>query len=300
MHALRACSLLTSQPLSFAKFSSYNSKYTPTKSSQCQKDWLWHLTLKARRNMTEWKSRYEKEAKKSLLFNEATLTPGNFIFVSREYKNKSEKRNKLQHTADCPFQIITADATTVTVCIDSLDEKSFRDRLVEATLTTENVPLLTLDTRHECSPTSTHSTAESASRRSPTQKHVVERIISHALDASNDTLYQVRWYDCGPKQETWEPIQHLSCSHVVRYNRRKNLPVLDDIHLNRAHATWLKKNGGKGVSYWRLLAQTFYWMSSRETYSVCLCFHCRRCRRSFGGPVRLCLAVTIQEYCIDS
>lgn len=127
-----------------------------------------------------------------MLLNKVTLTPSRFIFVRREYTKQAEGKHKLQPIADGPFQIITSDVTIVTVRIGNKVQKISRDRMVEASITTEDVPLRTSGMRQKFNPTPTHPIAQSASRRILTQEHVIYRIISDANDADDDTLYQVQ------------------------------------------------------------------------------------------------------------
>ena len=69
-----------------------------------------------------------------------------------------------------------------------------------------------------------------------TTEYVMDRIVAHEVaDGSHPgvphgtTMYRVRWHGFGPIDDTWEPIQHLPRSHVLRYCRRKRLPKPSDI-----------------------------------------------------------------------
>ena len=52
----------------------------------------------------------------------------------------------------------------------------------------------------------------------------------HRYAKYGETLYRVRWYDCGPEEDTWEPIRHLPRSKVLSYFRRKKRSIPTDIH----------------------------------------------------------------------
>ena len=55
-------------------------------------------------------------------------------------------------------------------------------------------------------------------------EYVIEKIIDHGYQ-DEELLLQVKWYGYETKDATWEPIEQLPRSAVVRYFRRKKLPL---------------------------------------------------------------------------
>lgn len=166
--------------------------------------------------MTEQQKRYKQNTEKRMRPNIVTFTPGHCIFERQQHTNEAGGKHELQVLADGPLQIIAADATAFTMGIGNQVNKIARDRVVDASMTTEDVPLITSDLRHRFNLTHTHLTAESACRLIRTQKHIIDRIISHATHTNNRTLYEVQWYTCGSEHDTLELIQHLPHSHLIR------------------------------------------------------------------------------------
>ena len=56
--------------------------------------------------------------------------------------------------------------------------------------------------------------------------HKVNRDKRHADAKVGDTLYRVRWVGYGPKDDTWEPLPNLTCSHVIRYHEKTTFRFL--------------------------------------------------------------------------
>lgn len=84
-----------------------------------------------------------------MCFSKVLRTCSNFIFVRREYNIKTKIKLKFRPTADSSFQTITADAATVAVSFGKQHKKMSCDRVVEATITAEDAPLLISDVRQE-------------------------------------------------------------------------------------------------------------------------------------------------------
>ena len=74
-------------------------------------------------------------------------------------------------------------------------------------------------------------------RLDDTQSWVIDKIVTHAYcDDSNhphakvgEVLYRVRWYDCTPEDDTWEPVRHLPRGKILSYHKRRKLRLPDNL-----------------------------------------------------------------------
>ena len=55
-------------------------------------------------------------------------------------------------------------------------------------------------------------------------EYVIDRVVDHGYQ-DGSLILKVEWYGYTPKDATWEPIEQLPRSAVVRYFRRKKLPL---------------------------------------------------------------------------
>ena len=55
-------------------------------------------------------------------------------------------------------------------------------------------------------------------------EYVIEKIIDHGYQ-DEELILRVKWYGFGTKDVTWEPVAQLPRSAVVRYFRKKKLPL---------------------------------------------------------------------------
>ena len=60
---------------------------------------------------------------------------------------------------------------------------------------------------------------------------VVDRIVD--FDPSHGGLFRIRWHGYLPSKDTWEPVEHIPRSQVVRFLKKSGRP-LDESLLNRA------------------------------------------------------------------
>lgn len=71
----------------------------------------------------------------------------------------------------------------------------------------------------------------------PTEEQIFDRIVDHKADKNRrsryawyrETLYRVRWYDCGPDGDSWEQIKHFRHSRVLTYCHQRKRIVSDAI-----------------------------------------------------------------------
>ena len=59
--------------------------------------------------------------------------------------------------------------------------------------------------------------------------HRKNRSSKHPTAAIGETVYRLRWTGYKPSDDSWEPIINIPRSHVLRYHKRKKLPIPDDI-----------------------------------------------------------------------
>ncbi|PXF46693.1 hypothetical protein BWQ96_03519 [Gracilariopsis chorda] len=80
--------------------------------------------------------------------------------------------------------------------------------------------------------TSTHSnTVRSNDSTAKTQEYVMEYIVDYYTDDEDHRLrYRTRWYGYPPESDTWEPIENLPRSHILRYCNRYGLAIPEDIN----------------------------------------------------------------------
>lgn len=80
-----------------------------------------------------------------------------------------------------------------------------------------------------------HNTAKHASNKAEDQPrvleadYVIDHIFSYEEDPDGRVLYRVRSYSFQAADDTLEPIEHLSRSHVVRYCGRRKLKSPDNL-----------------------------------------------------------------------
>ena len=67
------------------------------------------------------------------------------------------------------------------------------------------------------------------------EDYVLDRLVDHGIDADGRYWYQARWFDFGPEGDTWEPIEHLPRSAILRLHRVQNLVEPPDEALARAY-----------------------------------------------------------------
>lgn len=122
------------------------------------------------------------------------------------------------------------------------------NRVTESSIATKDVLLIISDVRYKFNPTPTHPTAQTATRLIPTHEHFISRIMNHATNTDNISLYQVRFCACGPELDTWGPLQHLRHRHIICYYQCKSMTVLDGLLRTRRNTFGQKKYLGNGVS----------------------------------------------------
>lgn len=55
-------------------------------------------------------------------------------------------------------------------------------------------------------------------------EYVIDKIVDMQGE-ENNPLFEVKWYGYSSDENTWEPTRHIQRSHIVRYCRRKRIPL---------------------------------------------------------------------------
>jgi len=142
----------------------------------------------------------------------ADVKIGDFVYTTNH-----DRQNKLQSEAIGPFVVIDADADASTFVIDTDgEEKHFSsDHVTPAArpTTTDTVPHPLLDGLDQRKPSP--ATAD---------EYVIEKLVGLRQTGASYSA-KVRWFVYGSKNDTWEPLQHLSRNLVVRILRQKKKHV---------------------------------------------------------------------------
>ena len=91
--------------------------------------WLESLMSTAKNSMNREQDRYRRNFDQRLRRHKQDIRPGSFVFVRKEYSNKSERKHKLAPIADGPFRVISANAHTVLIEDGSRRERISKDRV---------------------------------------------------------------------------------------------------------------------------------------------------------------------------
>ena len=61
------------------------------------------------------------------------------------------------------------------------------------------------------------------------EDYIVDKVIDHGYSDDGELRFQVRWYGYDASGDTWEPIEHLRRSQVMRYIRQAKLATRKEI-----------------------------------------------------------------------
>lgn len=60
--------------------------------------------------------------------------------------------------------------------------------------------------------------------------YVIDHLVEQGWHHSRETrLYHTRWYISSPEEHTWEPMENLPRSHIVRYHPRRRMALPDSL-----------------------------------------------------------------------
>jgi len=127
------------------------------------------------------------------------------------YTTNHQKKNKLQSRPVGPFVVLDADDCTYVTDVNGEERRANTDHVTPAPRpsTPDETPHPLLDGLDK--PASTPPVPE---------EYVIDRLLSLRL---KNGIYsgQVRWFDYGPKDDSWEPLEYISWNLVIRFLRRR-------------------------------------------------------------------------------
>ena len=185
--------------------------------------WLKRLRVLVETANTELgkaQNRYKKNFDKRIKVRSDNITTGCAVFLRRDGVSPGEKQHKLSPIVDGPYRVISKDRKTCVIARSNTEtERVSLDRVTRAP--DEVIP------NTAAGPSTTPSTYE-PSRQATEEEDVIDTIINHRTE-NNEIRYRIRWYGRQPSEDTWEPIDNLPRSQVVRYYRRKKIELPADI-----------------------------------------------------------------------
>jgi len=127
------------------------------------------------------------------------------------YKTNQQQKNKLQSRTVGPFVVVDADDSTYVVDVNGKERRVNSDHVTPAPRpsTPDETPHPLLDGLDK--PESTPPVPD---------EYVIDRLLK--LRRSNGIYSaKVRWFDYGPKDDSWEPLENLPRNLVIRFLRQK-------------------------------------------------------------------------------
>jgi len=156
--------------------------------------------------------RYKSNFDHRVATRNADVKIGDYIYTTNH-----DRRNKLQSTAIGLFVVVDADAdaSTFVIDIDGEEKRVSSDHVTPAPrpTTTDTVP---------------HPLLDGLDQRKPPSATADESVIYKLLglrQTGDKCRANVRWFDFGSKDDTWEPLENLPRNMVVRFLRQKKKHV---------------------------------------------------------------------------
>jgi len=154
--------------------------------------------------------RYKENFDTNVATRNRTVKIGDYVYMTNH-----DRENKLQSKATGPYLVVDADASTYVIDIAGEEKRISSDHATPAPRPTladaTPHPLLDgLDKPKDANPV--------------VDEYVVDRLLG-VKKLNGQYLAKVRWFDYGPKDDSWEPLDALPRYVVVRYLRQKKLTV---------------------------------------------------------------------------
>jgi len=160
--------------------------------------------------------RYKRKFDHRVATRNADVKIGDYVHTTNH-----DRQNKLQSMAIGPFVVFDADAdaSTFVIDIDGEEKHVISDHVAPAPrpTTTDTVPHPLIDVMDQRKPPP--ATAD---------EYVIDKLLG--LRQTGDSYSaNVRWFDCGSKDDTWEPLMNLPRNTVVRFlqQKKKHVPGYD-------------------------------------------------------------------------
>ena len=131
------------------------------------------------------------------------------------YTNNLQQKNKLQSRTVGPLVVLDADDFTYVIDVNGGERRVNSDHVTPAPRPSipEEMPNPQLEGLDK--PESTPPVPD---------EHVIDRLLS--LRRSNGVYSaKVRWFDYGPKDDSWEPLENLPWNLVIRFLRRRKKKI---------------------------------------------------------------------------
>jgi len=83
--------------------------------------------------------------------------------------------------------------------------------------------------------TRTQQPQAESSKKQDAKEYVIDRICEEAKDDEGDTLFRVRWFNFGPKDDTWEPEDILPPPLVAAFRKAQKKKAARQTRRSRRH-----------------------------------------------------------------
>jgi len=150
--------------------------------------------------------RYERNYDSNVDTRNKRVRVGDYVYTTNH-----QQKNKLQSRTVGPFVVLGADDSTDVVDVNGEERRvnSDHDTPAPRPSTPDETPHPLLDGLDKLESTPPVP-----------DKYVIDRLLK--LRRSNGIeSAKVRWFDYGPKDDSWEPLENLPRSLVIRFLRRK-------------------------------------------------------------------------------
>jgi len=150
--------------------------------------------------------RYKRNFDHKVLNHNADVKIGGYVYTTNH-----DGSDKLQSKAMGPFVVLGADASMFVIDIKGDEKRVSSDHVTPVTraTTADTVPHPLLDGFDK--PKEPPATAD---------EYVIDKLLGRS---QTDGTYgaKVRWFEYGPKDDTWEPLENLPRNIVVRLLRQR-------------------------------------------------------------------------------
>lgn len=136
---------------------------------------------------------------------------GDYVYTTTHHRD-----NKLASIAIGPFVVVDADDSTFVIDIDGTEKRVSSDH---------TTPAPRPACSHDKKP---HPLLDGFDKPRPDpkihDKYVIEKLLAYRKEGDSYE-FKVRWYDYYPKDDTWEPVENLPRSMVIRHLRSKKVEL---------------------------------------------------------------------------